>query len=261
MAVGTRHDEKNGNVAVIGNSTERKITLNKWKEKGETMDRRPAKLFFDIDDVLFPSTEFAKDARRNALNAMIGLGLGMPYERMEFALEKVIRERGSNYPKHFDVLLEKLDADRGARAKFVAAAVGAYHDTKAAIHPYTDVPLALLKLREKYPLYVASDGIAVKQWDKLIRMNLAIFFERVFVSEDLKMKKSPKFYRKIAKLVKAEGGECVMIGDREDRDIAPAKKAGWLAVRVRRPGAKYSEGETIADAEISSLAELEEALE
>ncbi len=215
------------------------------------------KLFFDIDDVLFPSTEFSALARKNALNAMIELGLGVSYERLGAVLDNVIAEKGSNYPNHFDIMLEKLGTEKIKRAKFVAAAVGAYHDTKAAIHAYADVPLALLKLREKYPLYVASDGIAVKQWDKLIRMKLAMFFDDVFVSEDLGVQKSPEFYRRIAKLANAEPGTCVMIGDREGKDIKPAKKAGWKMVRVRREGAKYSKGKTAADAEISSISELE----
>ncbi len=225
------------------------------------MAMAPRKLFFDIDYVLFPSTEFSNLARKNALNSMIELGLAAHYERLEHMLEKVIAEKGSNYPNHFDVLLDKLGLEKSKRAKFVAAAVGAYHDTKAAIHPYPDVPRALLRLKEKYPLYIASDGIAVKQWDKLLRMGLAMFFEAVFVSQDLGVRKSRKFYSKIARTVGAKANECVMVGDREDKDIVPAKDAGWLAVRIRREGTKYSRGKTVADAEISSLSELEGILE
>ncbi len=217
------------------------------------------RLFFDIDDVLFPSTEFSTLARRNALNAIIEMGLDVSYSGLEKALDKVIEVKGSNYPNHFDALLERLGVEE--RAKYVAAAVGAYHDTKAAIHPYPDVPLTLLKLRGKYALYAASDGIAVKQWDKLIRMKLAMFFERVFVSEDTGVQKSPAFYRKIAKLADAKPETCVMIGDREDKDVLAAKSAGWKAVRVRRRGSKYSSGKSAADAEIGTLAELEKALD
>lgn len=253
--------EKGNNSVLILEPPTRLKVLNSWKEKGETMAMAPRKLFFDIDDVLFPSTEFSNLARKNALNSMIELGLAVHYERLEHVLEKVIAEKGSNYPNHFDILLDELGLGKGRRAKFVAAAVGAYHDTKMSIHPYPDVPFALLKLKEKYLLYIASDGIAVKQWDKLIRMKLALFFEDVFVSQDLGVRKSPKFYSKIARAVGAKADECVMVGDREDKDIVPAKDAGWLAIRIRREGAKYCEGKTTADAEISSLAELEGILE
>ncbi len=191
---------------------------------------------------------------------MIELGLDASYAELDRRLEKVIAEKSSNYPNHFDLLLAKMKIEEGERAKYVAAAVGAYHDTKAAIHPYPDVPMVLLKLRERHDLYVASDGIAVKQWDKLIRMKIAMFFSGVFVSESLGIQKSPAFYRKIAKILNAKPGTCVMVGDREDKDIAPAKKAGWLVVRMRREGAKYAGGKSAADAEISSLSELADEL-
>lgn len=218
-------------------------------------------VFFDIDDVLFPSTEFAHLARKNALNAMIELGLDCSYGKLAKMLDGVIAEKGSNYPNQFDCLLEKLGIYEGKRAKFVAAAVGAYHNTKASIQPYPDVPLALLELKEKYQLYVASEGLAVKQWDKLICLNLAMFFREAFVSESVGVGKSMEFYRKIAAQMNAKPKECVMVGDREDKDILPAKKAGWRTVRVRREGAKYSKGKTVADAEIEGIAGLGKILE
>lgn len=218
------------------------------------------KLFFDIDDVLFPSTEFVAIARRKALNAMIELGLNVDYKKLANLLDEVIKEKGSNYQNHFDYMLDKLGVEKDKKAKFVAAAVGAYHNAKASIQPYPDVPLALLKLREKYQLYVASDGIAVKQWDKLIIMKLAIFFTDVFVSESLGVQKSPQFYKRITLFVNAKPKQCIMIGDRENKDIVPAKEAGWKTVRIRREGAKYAKGLSVADADINSLSELRKVL-
>lgn len=217
------------------------------------------KLFFDIDDVLFPSTEFSALARKNALGAMLEHGLNCTEIKLEGMLNKVIKQFGSNYPKHFDALLEKLKVAKIAQPKFLAAAVGAYHDTKTFIHPYPDVPLVLHKLKEKYPLYIASNGIAIKQWDKLIRMKLAMFFQDVFVSDELGMQKSPEFYKEIAARVNAKPNECIMIGDREDKDIVPAKKVGWLTIRIRRNGAKYSTGKTVAHAQIHSLVQIEKS--
>lgn len=217
-------------------------------------------LFFDIDDVLFPSTKFSREARKNALNAMIEMGLEEKYEKLSKLLREIIKEKGSNYPKHFDVLLERLGIEKKKRARYIAAAVRAYHDTKATIHPYPDVPKTLLTLQNKYPLYIATDGIAIKQWDKLLRMGLALFFKDVFVSEELEISKSEEFYKKISKLLNVKGENCIMIGDREDKDILPAKKAGWYAIRVRRKDGKYSKGKTIADAEIDNLNNLPEII-
>lgn len=195
-------------------------------------------IFFDIDDCLFPSTEFSNLARKNAVRAIIRLGLQYDEEKLYKLLLKIIDEKGSNYPNHFDLLLKRLRVKNPG--KYVAAAVAAYHDTKASILPYPEVPRVLLSLRDKKKsIFVASDGIEIKQWDKLLRMKIALFFDGVFVSDELKVsKKDPAFYRKIVKKIKARPEECLMVGDREDRDILPAKKVGMKTFRIFR--GKYS---------------------
>ena len=139
-------------------------------------------IFFDIDDTLFPSSEFAELARKNAIRAMIEAGVDEEAERLHEMLARIIKKRGSNYPNQFDELCRKLGVRRPAR--YVAAAVAAYHNTKTGILPYPEVPRLLIKLRESgYKLYIATNGNAVKQWDKLIRMGIEHYFEDVFVSK------------------------------------------------------------------------------
>ncbi|HNT61024.1 MAG TPA: HAD hydrolase-like protein, partial [Candidatus Bilamarchaeaceae archaeon] len=159
-------------------------------------------IFFDVDNTLFPTAEFAELARRNAIRAIIETGLGKKEEELYKELNKLIREKGSNYPNHFDLLLKRMGAKRPAR--YVAAAVAAYHNTKSSIQPYPEVPKTLMELKERgYTLYVATNGDAVKQWDKLIRMGIHLFFDDVFVSEELGEEKSPSFFRKAMRLAKA----------------------------------------------------------
>ncbi|MBU0586830.1 HAD hydrolase-like protein [Candidatus Micrarchaeota archaeon] len=224
--------------------------------------KRPIRhLIFDLDDNLFPSTQFSNMARRNALNAMIEFGLDAKYEELEKMLLDIIGKRGSNYTNHFDLLLKRLKVPVHYHAAFIAAAVRAYHNTKSTLTPYPDVHRNLISLRENFLLYVASDGLAVKQWDKLIRMGIPFLFDDVFVSETLRRKKEqPAFYTGIVQTIGAKPEECVMVGDREDRDVVSAKKAGLFAVRMRRPDSKYCEGKTVADEDIKSLDELEAAI-
>ena len=210
-------------------------------------------VFFDIDDTLFPSTEFSALARRNAINAMIGMGLRAGYEDASSRLNAIISRKGSNYGHHFDDLCKELKAVRPAR--YVAAAVAAYHDTKTAILPYPTVPLTLMKLRQKgYRLYVATNGDPIKQWDKLIRLRIALYFDDVFVSEELGMEKGREFYQKLLKAVGAKPVECVMVGDREDADILPPKSLGMATVRVL--SGKYANVPSNADFVIKDVAEL-----
>jgi len=210
-------------------------------------------LIFDIDDTLFPSSEFAALARKNAVRAMIRMGLHADEETLYGELQGIIKEKGSNYDKHFDLLLKRRKI--GNASRFIAAAVGAYHDTKASIQPFPDVPGTLLALKDiGYHLYIASNGIEVKQWDKLIRLGIALYFEDVFVSEKIGSEKSVKFYRKVLKKIGAKPSECMMIGDREDMDIAPAKKSGMYTIRVL--GGRFKNIPTKADGRIKDFRKL-----
>lgn len=198
----------------------------------------PSHVIFDIDDTLFPSTDFSSRARENSINAMVMMGLDAEPASLLKDLEAIIREKGSNYERHFDDLCLMNGIKDPSR--YVAAAIAAYHDTKTAIQPYPTVPLTLLRLRESgFRLHVATDGVATKQWDKLIRLKIALYFDNVFVSGEMGRSKSPLFFKKVLKTLHASPDRCVMVGDREDKDIVPAKSVGMKTVRVLC--GKYSE--------------------
>lgn len=210
-------------------------------------------IFFDVDNTLFPTAEFAELARRNAIRAMIETGLDATEGEIYRELQRLIREKGSNYPNHFDLLLKRMGVRKPAR--YVAAAVAAYHNTKSSIQPYPEVPKTLMELKERgYKLYVATNGDAVKQWDKLIRMGIHLFFDDVFVSGEIGEEKSPSFFRKVLAQLKAHPSECVMVGDRVDSDIAPARKLGIYTIRIMR--GPYAREKGVADARIKSFSEL-----
>jgi putative hydrolase of the HAD superfamily len=226
-------------------------------------------ILFDIDDTLFPSTEFSALARKNALNAMINIGLEADYDDLSLRLTKIINERGSNYEKHFDDLCSQLGVKEPAR--YISAAIAAYHDTKTAIAPFPKVPLTLLKLKERgYKLYIATQGSSVKQWDKLIRLRIALFFDGVFVSDEIGENKGKKFYLNILKKLNTTSENCIMVGDREDCDITPTKEIGIRTVRIlsgkysifpnQNSGGMPASGISNADFIISDISELSSIL-
>lgn len=214
-------------------------------------------LLFDIDDTLFPSSEFSSLARKNALNAMIGMGFPAEYGELEAKLLGIIAKRGSNYPGHFNDLCKEYGQKEPGR--FIAAAVAAYHDTKTAIAPYPKVPMTLLKLREGgFRLFAATQGNSIKQWDKLIRLRIALYFENVFVSDEIGEDKGRAFYRRILKSLREEPADCVMIGDREDADITPAKAVGMRTIRII--GGRHASVPTGADSTADDIGHVPDIL-
>ncbi|MFH1394495.1 MAG: TIGR02253 family HAD-type hydrolase [Candidatus Micrarchaeota archaeon] len=214
-------------------------------------------VLFDIDDTLFPSTEFAELARKNAIRAMIDMGLKQNPERLYRKLLLIIKRKGSNYESHFDMLCKSLKVPKPAR--FIAAAIAAYHNTKMSMQPYPGVGSMLIGLKEGgYGLYVATDGTTIKQWDKLIRMRIALYFDDVFVSEEMGAGKENGLFRKVLRTLGAKPEECLMVGDREDADILPAKALGMRTVKVMQ--GKRARASTAAEFRIRDISQLPSVL-
>ena len=192
-------------------------------------------IFFDIDDTLYDSTIQANLARQNTIKAMIEAGFQIDEEEGLRRLNKIVEKFGSNYGYHLDELLRKFNYERNPR--IIAAGVVAYHSTKIAyLVPFPDTVPTLLKLRDfGYKLGVITDGIAVKQWEKLIRLGLQHFFDVVVISEEINKKKPNSQVFKIAtKKIGCKPEEAIMVGDRIDKDILGANRVGMTTIQIRK---------------------------
>lgn len=223
-------------------------------------------ILFDIDDTLYSTSEFARAARTNAIRAMIRCGLRASFDEVLKELEEVVAEFTSNYDHHFDRLLTRLPpaASVGASpAMLVAAAVIGYHDTKfTQLGAYPDVATALSALSRTTDLRlgVITEGLAVKQAEKIHRLRLAEYFDptAIFISDEIGISKpNPKLYLRALDNLGLTAGEVLYVGDNPLKDIDPANRVGMKTVRVCR-GGKYStiEGETEPHHSISSFGEL-----
>jgi putative hydrolase of the HAD superfamily len=226
-------------------------------------------VFFDIDDTLFSSTDFAKLARTRAIEGMVGAGLRAEPARIKKLLQDIIGEYSSNFPYQFDELLSRLNPDTYrpvSRAVIVASAVVAYHDTKfKELHPYDDVPGVLAELKARGTrLGVVSHGIPIKQSEKHVRLGLVGAFEPgwVFITEEMEMSKDePRFWREVARRAGVAPERAAYVGDHPVSDVDTPNSVGMVTVLVRR-GGKYSslEPRTPPRHEIKNFRELDEIL-
>ncbi len=191
--------------------------------------------FFDIDNTLFDTRRLADASRRNAVRAMIESGLDADEDDAYDRLMAIVKMRGSNYGHHYDELLEGFGREGDAR--LVAAGIVAYHATKTAyLVPYPDTVPTLIGLRDRgVRLGVITDGLAVKQWEKLIRLGLQHFFDAVVISES-EGKEKPEttaFFDGLSEL-DCKPDQALMVGDRLDKDILGANIAGMTSVQILR---------------------------
>jgi putative hydrolase of the HAD superfamily len=193
-------------------------------------------IFFDIDDTLFPTTEFAQRARWNAVKAMVAAGLELPEKLVYQELCEVIAEFTSNYGNHYDHLLKRLGSDSihdVNPALIVAAGVVAYHDTKfREIAPYEDVVPLLRDLRAADILVgIITHGLTSKQAEKLLRLGLVPHLDRdaIYISEQVGISKpNPKLYAHALEAHDLDPARVMYVGDNPTHDVAPPKSLGML---------------------------------
>lgn len=221
-------------------------------------------ILFDINDTLYDASLQIQNARLNAVRAMIEAGLPVEVENGYRVLDEVVEKYGSNYPKLFDKLLERLGLKWSPRV--IAAGVVAYRETNSVyLKPYPDTIPTLLKLRDRgYKLGIISDGIPVKQWQKLIQLGIQHFFQHVVISEEHEYKSvAPELFRVALTELDTKPTEAVFIGNDLETDILSANKAGVTSIRIRRGNARVDEPESPEvkpKYEISKLSELFEIL-
>ncbi|AEK72073.1 hydrolase [Thermococcus sp. 4557] len=216
-------------------------------------------VFFDLDDTLVDTSRLAEMARRNAIENMVRHGLPVDFDTAYQELLELISEYGSNFSRHFDYLLRRLDLP--SNPKWVAAGVIAYHNTKFAyLRTVKGVRRVLLDLqRAGYRLGIITDGNPIKQWEKILRLELDAYFDEVFISDYLGVKKPHrKIFEKALRKMKVEPHEAVMVGDRLYSDIYGAKQVGMKTVWFRY--GKYADRELeyleYADSTVNSLDEI-----
>ena len=113
-------------------------------------------------------------------------------------------------------------------------------------------------LRQKYSLYILTNGFHETQWKKLRNCRLEEYFTKVFTSETIGYNKpNVKIFHWAVSSVNARKEESLMIGDDPEVDIAGAKRYGIDTVFFNPSGI---ESTIKADFEIKDLIELREVL-
>jgi putative hydrolase of the HAD superfamily len=228
-----------------------------------------AAIFFDIDDTLYSTSDFARRAREASVDAMIAQGLQYPREELLVELDEVVREFSSNYSSHYNRLLQRLPrrALKGVNAALVVAAgVVAYHETKAReLVPYPDALSLLKKLaRAKVTVGVITDGLEVKQAEKLVRLGVLPFVspQAVYISDQVGINKpNAKLYLRACADLNLKPASVMYVGDNPKNDIDPPNKIGMMTVRLHRAGKHANEeSETPPRYDIKEFAELEAIL-
>lgn len=217
-------------------------------------------VIFDLDNTLIDFMTMKRLSCDAAISAMIGAGLDVKKEKAVKELfvlyDKYGLEEKTIFQKFLKRVAKKIDYE------ILASGIVAYRRVRAGfLEPYPHVSDVLFELKRRgIKLAIVSDAPRLKAWIRLVSMKINRLFDVVVTFEDTKeFKPSNKPFLVAFKKLRLKPHECLMVGDRPERDIKGAKKLGMLTcfAKYGNPKAKSPS----ADYEINDINELLEILE
>lgn len=184
-------------------------------------------IFFDIGNVIFYDLPLLARIWRHFYLTMRDAGLSLSFEEVLAEREAILR---ANPP---EVNPRRLIAEKhcpGVPAEIKQKAYWYFH-----LYPGANVPLPgaremLSQLGKDYKLGVIANQPGMVRAE-LDRFDLTKYFSELVISDEVGLHKpDPRIFEHALMSVKADPSHCVMVGDRVDNDIRPAKSMGMRTV-------------------------------
>ena len=188
---------------------------------------KPKWIFFDLGWTLVDETEAHRSRLAETSTLLAAFGRQCSVDELMVLSE----EAASAFaPSPFLGMLARLGLSKSQIAEVRSSVRYAKENERV----YPGVPELLASLAEFYKLGVIanqSEGTEARLADWDIRQHFSV----VFASAELGLSKpDPKIFVGALSQARCKPEEAVMIGDRIDNDIGPAKAQGWLTGLVRQ---------------------------
>jgi HAD superfamily hydrolase (TIGR01549 family) len=187
-------------------------------------------LFLDIGNVLMNDDPAMALLYRELHRAMCAAGYRMGFRELLAEREELIRTRG---PEHWEVLGKKYLGEEGHRRLAMRCARKIRQDYMACHDVLPGVLEALPRLAASYRIGVVANQLR-EVVEALEGVGLGRFIELHAVSEVVGIRKpDPALYRWALAEAGCAPEEAVMVGDRADNDIAPARSVGMWTILLQ----------------------------
>lgn len=215
-------------------------------------------IFFDIDDTLCDTSNFFKAAVIQSLQTLLEekRDLNVSLNSL-FDLYINIYNKDKNAQNHYNILLKTLGLKEVDLNNLENKLVSIRHEFKFnhyKDYKYHDAIELFEKLENSnFKVGIISDGIEEKQLEKLKLLYLLKKIDKglIYITKSKNsFEKNIEGYKKIYEKTKLryKTNNIWMIGDREDKDIYPAKEVGFKTIRSLK--GKYSQSHPTSNAHI-----------
>ncbi|MGQ9782002.1 MAG: HAD family hydrolase [Nitrososphaeria archaeon] len=195
-------------------------------------------VFFDIGSTLVDESNFNRYLLDKTYNSMISADTKIEWEDFNNELKSIIEQRRYGDRAYRGIIKELVTHFSGDEAliqrvleDYRRNAVKEYLDR---MRPYPDALKVVRELKKKYRLgVIANQPRQTRQ--KMISFGLAEQFEVVVLSDDVRLRKpDTRIFFHAFDFSGCDPREAIMVGDRLDTDIEPARSLGMTAVRVKQ---------------------------
>jgi len=204
-------------------------------------------VIFDIDNTLIDFLEMKEKSLGPAVEAMISKGLDMSKEEALERIYKLYEKYGMEYKLIFQEFLKSVGQ---FNYRILTAGIIGYR-SKREVKPYPHMVDILKSLKDSgLKLAIVSDAPNIKAWMRLSYMEIDDLFDVVVAFDDTKIAKPATlpFEKAVAELGVVRK-EIFMIGDMPDKDVAGAKKMGFISCFARYGNPNIGKEESGADYE------------
>lgn len=213
-------------------------------------------LFFDLGSTIIDENQAGQQRLTEVSDTLGELGVNVSPSELRVSIENA----NANFlPNALSAILDVyLDSD-GEKEKVRNS--GRY--PKELEYLFPGVRPMLEKLCDSYALaVVANQPHGTEQ--RLKDFGILEYFSFCLSSSEEGMAKpDPKIFHKALELASCAPGEAIMVGDRIDNDVRPAKELGILTIRVRQGSHRFQNPRNrleSADATVDIITELENLL-
>jgi HAD superfamily hydrolase (TIGR01509 family) len=213
-------------------------------------------LFFDLGNTLIDEGDALECRLRLMVQALERHGRRCSMEEARAALAAAAGE----FAPRFIIrgIQELIDGEEHRRAVLVAARY-----RKELEAPYAAAEPVLRELSASYKIGIIANQ-SVSSTERLTQWGLMPFVSTCLCSFELGLEKpDPAIFALALERAGCAPSEAVMIGDRLDNDIRPARLLGWKTVRVAQGFARFQSPRDVGDEPdltTTSLAEVTPAL-
>ncbi len=217
-------------------------------------------VIFDLDNTLIDFMRMKKLSCDAAITSMMDAGLDVEKDEAFKSLFELYDQYGLEEKQIFQHFLKKLTGE--INYEVLASGIVAYRRVRAGfLEPYPYVGKVLFELKKRgIKLAIVSDAPRLKAWIRLVSMKINHLFDIVVTFEDTnEFKPNNKPFMVAFEKLNLRPDECLMVGDRPERDIEGAKKLGMVTCFAKYGNPKADASG--ADYEINNIKELLEIVE